>query len=139
MCGFYEKCLKLVKQNRKVSGLNWDCNIEEILAQFVEILNEVLADTEYYAERNSTVGEKNVDIFKKGVSGRVGHLWPRKRDQIIHVNFTNDIVEQLERRMDMPQDTDVKKGRYLNWRAYKELDYATTMKIVSELAEIGKR
>ena len=118
--------------------LDWNNDTETILAQFVKIINKILDGTDYYAQRNSTIGEKNIDIFKKGVSGRVGHLWPRKREQIIHVNFTLDIVEQLGKKMQLPPDSDVKEGRYLKWRAFRGLDFKTAMEMVNKLGKIGK-
>ena len=138
MKGFYEWCKKRAQVNRKVVDLDWDNDIETILSQYVKILNDALKGTDYYAQRNSTIGERNVDIFKQGVSGRVGHLWPRKRNQIIHVNFTLDIVEQLGKKMQLPPDSDVKEGRYLKWRAFRGLDFKTAMEMVNELANIAK-
>ena len=135
MC-FFEWCKKRAKENRVITDLEWDNDIESILSQYVKIINDVLEGTDYYAKRNSTIGEKNVDIFKKGVNGRVGHLWPRKRDRIIHVNFTLDIVEQMGKRMQLPPDSDVKEGRYLKWRAFRNLDFKTAMDMVNELVNI---
>lgn len=134
----YEWCKKRAKANRKYMDLDWNNDTETILAQFVKIINKILDGTDYYAQRNSTIGEKNIDIFKKGVSGRVGHLWPRKREQIIHVNFTLDIVEQLGKKMQLPPDSDVKEGRYLKWRAFRGLDFKTAMEMVNKLGKIGK-
>ena len=135
MC-FFEWCKKRAKENRVITDLEWDNDIESILSQYVKIINDVLEGTDYYAKRNSTIGEKNVDIFKKGVNGRVGHLWPRKRDRIIHVNFTLDIVEQMGKRMQLPPDSDVKEGRYIKWRAFRNLDFMTAMAMVNELVNI---
>ena len=118
--------------------LDWNNDTETILAQLVKIINEVLDGTDYYAQRNSTIGEKNVDIFKKGVSGRVGHLWPRKRDKNTHVNFMLDIVEQLGQRMQLPPDSDVKEGRYLKWRAFRGVSFKTAMGMINELGNSGK-
>lgn len=138
MRDFYDECLKRAKENRKITDLSWDNNVEEILLQFAEILNGVLEGTEYYVERNSTIGEKNLDVFRKGIQGRIGHLWPRKRERVIHINFTTDIVEQLQSRMDMPEESEVKDGKKLNWRAYRGVDFETTMNMMKELSRIRK-
>lgn len=130
---FYSRCKKIAEENRVITDLDWDGSVEDILQEFTQIMNRALAGTDYYAERNTSLGEKNVNLFKKGTTGRVGHFWPRKRERVIHANFTLDIVEQLESKMDMPEDSDVKEGRYLGWRAYRGIDFATVMKMIEVL------
>ena len=136
MSDFYEDCLKRAKANQSVTDLDWDMDSEEILLQFEKILNRVFEGTEYRAKRNKTIGEKDVDIFKGTGTKRIGHLWPRKRDQVIHVNFTSEICDRLKECMELPKDSDVKPGRNMNWRAFKNLDYETAMKIVEEVAKL---
>lgn len=136
MNNFYEDCLKRAEANQCVTDLNWDMDSEAILLQLEKILKRVFEGTEYYAERNRTFGEKDVDIFKGAGINRIGHLWPRKRNHVIHVNFTNEICDRLSKRMELPKDSDVKPGRNMNWRAFKNLDFATAMKIVNEVAKL---
>lgn len=138
MFGLFKKKEQNPQENRMHMNLNWDNNIELILKQLASLLNDKLKGSDYYVERNSTIGEKNLDLFKQGNPKRVGHIWPKKREQVMHASFTNDIVRQLACRIEMPQDCDVKKGRNLDWRQYRNLSLDMLIEMISELATIDE-
>jgi hypothetical protein len=60
-------------------SIDWDVDKENLLKQWEMILKNILDGSVYYVERNSTSGEKNVDIFRSDdKENRICHVWPKK-------------------------------------------------------------
>ena len=116
--------------------LNWDQDFKEIIQQFERILKRITDGTEYYVEINKKDSSRCVNVYKLGCEKRIAHLWPIKKGQVIHVNVTREIFEQLKGKMPLPEDSDIKKDRYPNWRAFKNTDYETAISIVEEIVKL---
>ena len=118
-------------------SINWDADKETVLKEIVVILNDLFIGTSYTASRNSTSGEKNVDIFygKGSVDNpRVAHVWPKTRTESVDLCVTIELVEQIKNRVELPEDSDIKPGKYLNWRAFKKIPVSKALEILKELA-----
>lgn len=116
--------------------LDWNESSKEVVARLEAILKKITDGTDYYVEINQKDQSKCVNIFKRNGEKRIAHLQPNKREQRIHVNITKELVDQLKKRMDLPKDSDIKEGRYPNWRAFKNTDFDIAMKIVEEMIKL---
>lgn len=122
-----------MKNYQKVS-INWRADIETILASFSEEFNHIFDGTDYYAVRNSTSGEKSVDIMKNGFSRRVGHVWPKKQSQTVDICLTKNLIRIVEGQISLPEPKELKKGRYDNWRCFPKVSYEKTIQVIERIA-----
>lgn len=114
--------------------IDWTLGIEQVLLQLKYLFAAVLSGSVYWVERNSTVGEKNLDIFEKGDTRRVGSIWPKTTYQSMDLIFTTDMVKKIEKRVELPEDHDVKKGRYPGERLYKKVSLEKVLEIITVIA-----
>ncbi len=120
-------------KNYNYGSMNWDANIEIILQSFVKDLSEILEGTDYYVLRNGTVGEKCVNLMKKGVNHRVGHIWPKKRLQTVDVCLMKNQINTISSKISLPQSKEVKKERLKEWRCFPKISYETTIEMIQTL------
>ena len=114
--------------------IDWTLGKEQVLLQLKYLFAAVLSGSVYWVERNSTVGEKNLDIFEKGDIRRVGQIWPKTTYQSMDLIFTTDMIKKLEKRVELPEDHDVKKGRYPGERLYKKVSLEMVLEIITVIA-----
>ena len=57
-------------------------NKEEFLGRICIKFNRILEDSSYFFERNSTVGEQNLDLFVKGNTKRIGYVYAKKNETV---------------------------------------------------------
>ncbi|MCQ2535171.1 MAG: hypothetical protein MJ172_11500 [Clostridia bacterium] len=96
--------------------IDWDFNVEEILTQTRRLLSDRYKDTEYYFERNSTAGEKNIDVFKNGYPKRIGYIYPKKRFQQYDLCLEIGLFNIANSKMILPELQEIKINRYSNTR-----------------------
>ena len=120
-------------KNYNFGSMNWDADIETILQAFVKDLSEILEGTDYYVLRNGTVGEKCVNLMKKGVTYRVGHIWPKKRLQTVDVCLMKNQINTISTKISLPQSTEVKKDRLKEWRCFPKVSYEMTIEMIQSL------
>ena len=77
--------------------LNWYAEKETLLRKACEEINAILNGTTFTALRNTTVGEKCVNIMQEGVKGYVGHIWPKIKNHEFDVCLTNELAQNAER------------------------------------------
>ena len=86
-------------KTKLVSEINWSQDRETILSQMVNVCNEIFQNTDFKPERNSTLGEKDVDVFFRGDPSRICHIWPKMRDRLFDVwlrpDFYSKVVSKL--------------------------------------------
>lgn len=73
----------------------WDGDIEETLDNLLNFFKPVFEGTEYSIERNSTFGEKCLNIFKQGLPQRIGHIWPKKHKHVFDFLIARNLVVNL--------------------------------------------
>ena len=115
-------------------SMNWDADIETILKAFVNDYSAILEGTDYYVLRNSTIGEKCINLMKKNESHRVGHIWPKKRSQTVDVCLTKNLAQVISTKISLPQATEVKKDRLPEWCGFSKVSYEKTIEIINALA-----
>ena len=120
-------------KNYNYGSMNWDADIETILKAFVDDLSEILEGTDYYVMRNSTIGEKCVNLMKVGVSTRVGHIWPKKRLQAVDVCLMKNQINTISSKITLPESTEVKKDRLKDWRGFPKLSYEKALEMIQAL------
>ena len=100
-------------------------------------VNHFIDGTNYYAKRNSTISEKDVDIFVIGKDGRIGSIWLNKRTQTFDVIWHVDIVNSLKFKMELPMHaTDKRSSKIVNWRTYQKIDNNCLSAMLENLAKI---
>ncbi len=112
--------------------IDWKMNREEILQTLCKIYSVELEGSPIRVERNSTKGEMNLDLFRIGVTNRVGQIWPKKRDRRIELVLAKDIVDQVKADVDFPTDYNIAKGDKERGY-YKEIDYPMSVSIMKSI------
>ena len=115
-------------------SMNWDADIEMILQSFVQDFSEILEGTDYYVVRNGTVGEKCVNIMKKGESNRVGHVWPKRKMQVVDFCLMTDLIQKISSMMELPALQDPNKERLKQWRCFPRISYDKAIEMISAIA-----
>ncbi len=116
--------------------IHWDADIETVLYEIAEIINDALVGTSYSADRNTTIGEKCVDIFwgtERKANPRVAHVWPKRRTENMDFCVRTELVSLMKGKIDLPADSDIKEGRYSNWRSYRKISISRVLEMISAL------
>lgn len=117
-----------------VSGSdNWNADVETVLRMFEKNFNEILSQSEYSVERNGTTGEEMVNLMRKDMKTRVGYIVPKRREQLVDFGLQIDLVARVKRQLDLPQETELKPGRYPGWRAFRKIPYEKAIEILRVL------
>lgn len=116
--------------------IEWRNNIEDILLAAEKLFNKFLEGSEYYCKRNTTINEKDIDLFKKGIDKRIGHIWPKKQTHTVDFCLENDYIVPLRLKMELPHDKDVKPGRYLNQRCFDKISIEMACKILDNISKV---
>ena len=97
--------------DRWINGINrfafladWTSDKETILMELKKSLISSFSGTLYYFERNSSVGERCININYKGETRRVGSIWPHNNKMIYDVVLRNDIFCKVERYMNVKKE-----------------------------------
>ncbi len=108
---------------------DWEDDMEGILKSLSSILSKILEGTDYSVERNKTIGERDVDIFRKGESRRVGQIWPKKRDQRFEVTIPKEVIHGEVKAL-LPEP----KSQRANDCYYPYTDYDLMIKVFLAIA-----
>ena len=114
---------------------NWEADVESILRMLENNFTELLNHSEYSAIRNGTIGEKQVNLMREGIATRVGYIVPKVRFQSLDFGLQIDLVERAKRKLNLPQEKELKPGRYPGWRAFRNIPYETVVEILKAIIE----
>lgn len=116
--------------------IHWSFDKEAVLQEFVSIFTEVFEGSSYSAKRNTTPGEMCIDIFWGSEEDipRVAHVWPKTRTETMDLCVQTELVERIKAKVDLPMDSDIKDGRYPNWRTFKKIKMSKAIEILSAIA-----
>ena len=118
-------------------SIHWDSDVESLLQEFSTIFNDLFKGTSYTADRNSTPGEKSVDIFwgePSAINKRVAHAWPKLRTENMDLSVQTELVSLIKDKVDLPEDDDIKPGRYSGWRTFKKIPMSKALEILGAIA-----
>ena len=117
--------------------IHWDLDVESLLQEFSTIFNDLFKGTSYIAARNSTPGEKSVDIFwgePSVMNKRVAHAWPKLRTENMDLCVQTELVNLIKDKVVLPDDDDIKPGRYSGWRTFKKIPMSKALEILGAIA-----
>lgn len=123
-------------KSKTTEDILWNSDKESLLREIRLILSDCLKGSRFYLERNSTPGEKSIDIFLSGEKKRIGSIWPKNRKKCIDLLLSNEYVDLLRLKIELPTDKDVKPGRVLNFRKFEAITVEKTIEIIDCLAKI---
>lgn len=112
----YEDLLKL---DEVTYDINWNTDKEAILSQMLSVFNRIFEFTEYRAERNKTINEACINIYKGDSNNRIAHVWP-KSGETVHFCVMKSLSISIHDIMDFPEGKPLKE-RMPNWIVYKQL------------------
>ncbi len=117
--------------------IHWDSDMETVLHECVAVLTELFCGTSYSAVRNTTVGEKCIDVFwgqERVNNPRIAHIWPKLRAEKVDLCLQTVFVDRIKDVINLPEDSDVKDGRYPNWRTFKKIPVTKAVEILGAVA-----
>ena len=99
---------------------------------------EILDGSGYYAYRNPTKGQKNINISRLGVVGstinhRIMWAYPKKDDKSLVMGINRELFEKISRKIDLPKPREVKPGKYKTERLIR-IDLLTALKVCAIFA-----
>ena len=110
-----------MEELRWPEDIDWKDDVEGILKQTARILSDILAGTKYSVSRNSTIGEKDVDIFVEGEEKRIGQIWPKKRDRRFELTIPKEwYSEKIKSLLPEPKSERV-NDYYFPYTNYEQL------------------
>ena len=100
-------------------------------------LKDIFVDSDYSIRINLTDGNgsKLIDIFRNGENRRCMFMAPRIRSRDITLCLRRDLWDTVSSNFSLPQPTEIKKGRNLNWHGYEGLSLDTVCSILSYIAD----
>lgn len=116
----------------------WDKDYELILMDFGSIFSQVLDGSGYYAYRNPTKGEKNINISKIGVVGstkkyRIMWVYLINGDTNVDMGINRELFNHISKIIELPEPREVKPGRYkTEWVI--TIDLPTALKVCAVFA-----
>lgn len=116
----------------------WKNGIESILMDFSIIFSKVLDGSGYYAYRNPTIGEKNINISKIGVVGstkddRIIWIYPKMKFKNVDLGINRDLFDRISRTIILPEPKEVKPEKcQTEWVI--RIDLSTALKVCAVFA-----
>ena len=116
----------------------WKNNIESILMDLSDMFCEILDGSGYYAYRNPTEGQKNINISRLGIVGstikhRIMWVYPKKDDKSLDMGINRELFEKISRKINLPEPSEVKPGKYKTERVIR-IDLLTALKVCAIFA-----
>ncbi|MGN1399062.1 MAG: hypothetical protein ACI4WG_03580 [Erysipelotrichaceae bacterium] len=120
----------------------WKKDIETILKDFGQIFTQVLDGSGYYAYRNPTIGEKNINISKNGVKGstknnRIMWIYPKKKFKNMDMGINRDLFAKISMLIDLPEPREVKPGRCVTEWVIR-IDLSTALKVCEVFCQFNQ-
>lgn len=116
----------------------WKNNIESILMDLSDMFCEILDGSGYYAYRNPTEGQKNINISRLGIVGstinhRIMWAYPKKKSKSLDMGINRELFEKISRKVNLPEPREVKPGRCKNEWVIR-IDLSTALKVCAIFA-----
>ena len=106
-------------RSKTIAEMPWSSGNESVLGELRLILVALFEGTKFSVKRNPTESECCVNIYCEGEVDRIGYIYPKARFKLFDFVLSNEFVDKLRPRMELPADMDVKKGKVYNSRQYR--------------------
>ena len=124
---------KRMTEKITTADISWESGVELLLNEIKIKLSDLLEGSQFYLERNSTLNEKSIDIFRYGEDKRIGSIWPKSRKRCVDLLLRNEYADSIRLRMEMPPYKE--QNKLPNFRVLKAIPIEKLTEIICFLGD----